>query len=188
MSTSEKVEEGEGERENPKQALHCQPRARCGAQSYEPQDHDLSQNQESDAQPTEASRCPRGTVFSVGARQLQKRGRGGVVVFHQPVRVCFPSSLSPGTVGKLLGPLPMHPAAEDNYGYDACAILCLPCVPNILVIATESGMLYHCVVLEGEEEDEQTVSQARVCVRVSGAACGSRAGENAQDARIFLYV
>ncbi|XP_031513161.1 nuclear pore complex protein Nup88 isoform X3 [Papio anubis] len=62
---------------------------------------------------------------------------------------------SPGTIGKLLGPLPMHPAAEDNYGYDACAILCLPCVPNILVIATESGMLYHCVVLEGEEEDDQ---------------------------------
>ncbi|XP_008854172.1 nuclear pore complex protein Nup88 [Nannospalax galili] len=65
-------------------------------------------------------------------------------------------SHSPGNIGKLLGPLPMHPAAEDNYGYDACAILCLPCVPNILVIATESGMLYHCVVLEGEEEDEQT--------------------------------
>lgn len=52
----------------------------------------------------------------------------------------------------------MHPAAEDNYGYDACAVLCLPCVPNILVIATESGMLYHCVVLDGEEDDEQVPS------------------------------
>lgn len=62
---------------------------------------------------------------------------------------------SAGSLGKLLGPLPMHPAAEDNYGYDACAVLCLPCVPNILVIATESGMLYHCVVLDGEEDDEQ---------------------------------
>ncbi|XP_075025052.1 nuclear pore complex protein Nup88 isoform X3 [Calonectris borealis] len=61
-----------------------------------------------------------------------------------------------GNLGKLLGPLPMHPAAEDNYGYDACAVLCLPCVPNILVIATESGMLYHCVVLDGEEDDEQS--------------------------------
>ena len=68
----------------------------------------------------------------------------------------FHSFFSPGSVGKLLGPLPMHPAAEDNYGYDACAVLCLPCDPNILVIATESGMLYHCVVLEGEEEDDQT--------------------------------
>ncbi|XP_075025051.1 nuclear pore complex protein Nup88 isoform X2 [Calonectris borealis] len=63
---------------------------------------------------------------------------------------------SAGNLGKLLGPLPMHPAAEDNYGYDACAVLCLPCVPNILVIATESGMLYHCVVLDGEEDDEQS--------------------------------
>ncbi|KAM4796589.1 nuclear pore complex protein Nup88 [Rhinophrynus dorsalis] len=62
---------------------------------------------------------------------------------------------SASNVGKLLGPLPMHPAAEDNYGYDACAVLCLPCVPNILIIATESGLLYHCVVLEGEDDDEQ---------------------------------
>ncbi|XP_075708980.1 nuclear pore complex protein Nup88 isoform X2 [Rhinoderma darwinii] len=63
---------------------------------------------------------------------------------------------SSSNVGRLLGPLPMHPAAEDNYGYDACSVLCLPCVPNILVIATESGLLYHCVVLEGEDDDEQT--------------------------------
>ncbi|XP_068173719.1 nucleoporin 88 [Antennarius striatus] len=57
-------------------------------------------------------------------------------------------------IGKPIGPLPMYPAAEDNYGYDACAILCLPCVPSILVIATETGTLYHCVVLESEEEEE----------------------------------
>ncbi|XP_075051059.1 nuclear pore complex protein Nup88 [Mixophyes fleayi] len=67
---------------------------------------------------------------------------------------------SHSNIGKLLGPLPMHPAAEDNYGYDACAVLCLPCVPNILVIATESGLLYHCVVLEGEEDDEQTSNKS----------------------------
>ncbi|KAG8001845.1 Nuclear pore complex protein Nup88 [Nibea albiflora] len=58
------------------------------------------------------------------------------------------------SLSKPVGPLPMYPAAEDNYGYDACAILCLPCVPSILVIATETGTLYHCVVLESEEEDE----------------------------------
>lgn len=65
---------------------------------------------------------------------------------------------SGGSLGKPVGPLPMHPAAEDNYGYDACAVLCLPCVPNILVIATESGTLYHCVVLEGEEEEDPALS------------------------------
>lgn len=57
-------------------------------------------------------------------------------------------------ISKPIGPLPMYPAAEDNYGYDACAILCLPCVPTVLVIATETGTLYHCVVLESEEEEE----------------------------------
>ncbi|MCI4394556.1 hypothetical protein PGIGA_G00170270 [Pangasianodon gigas] len=64
------------------------------------------------------------------------------------------TSLTYVNLGKLLGPLPMYPAAEDNYGYDACAVLCLPCVPNILVIATEAGILYHCVVLEAEEEED----------------------------------
>lgn len=66
----------------------------------------------------------------------------------------------------------MHPAAEDNYGYDACAILCLPCVPNILVIATESGMLYHCVVLEGEEDDDQTVSDRPVLLYLLSGVAG----------------
>ncbi|XP_034024401.1 nucleoporin 88 [Thalassophryne amazonica] len=56
------------------------------------------------------------------------------------------------SLSKPVGPLPMFPAAEDNYGYDACAIICLACVPSILVIATETGTLYHCVVLEEEEE------------------------------------
>uniref|UniRef100_A0A8C6SCM4 Nucleoporin 88 n=1 Tax=Neogobius melanostomus TaxID=47308 RepID=A0A8C6SCM4_9GOBI len=58
------------------------------------------------------------------------------------------------TLSKPAGPLPMYPAAEDNYGYDACSILCLPCEPSILIIATETGTLYHCVVLESEEEEE----------------------------------
>ncbi|XP_051515767.1 nucleoporin 88 isoform X2 [Myxocyprinus asiaticus] len=61
---------------------------------------------------------------------------------------------SVSNLGKPMGPLPMYPAAEDNYGYDACAVLCLSCVPNILVIATETGTLYHCVVLEAEEEED----------------------------------
>ncbi|XP_072677707.1 nuclear pore complex protein Nup88 isoform X1 [Canis lupus baileyi] len=104
-----------------------------------------------------------GPLSAVSKSMFGQKGKGDVVA--HPLYILYENgetfltylslAHSPGTVGKLLGPLPMHPAAEDNYGYDACAILCLPCVPNILVIATESGMLYHCVVLEGEEEDDQ---------------------------------
>ncbi|XP_069017236.1 nucleoporin 88 [Embiotoca jacksoni] len=68
--------------------------------------------------------------------------------------VSYTSQATGVSLSKPVGPLPMYPAAEDNYGYDACAILCLPCAPSILVIATETGTLYHCVVLESEEEEE----------------------------------
>ncbi|XP_019717065.1 nucleoporin 88 [Hippocampus comes] len=68
--------------------------------------------------------------------------------------LCHTSQVNMVSVSKRVGPLPMYPAAEDNYGYDACAILCLPCVPSILVIATETGTLYHCVVLESEDDDD----------------------------------
>ncbi|CAN9511631.1 unnamed protein product [Ophioblennius macclurei] len=73
--------------------------------------------------------------------------------------VSYVSQSNGVSLTKPAGPLPMHPAAEDNYGYDACAILCLPCVPSILVIATETGMLYHCVVMESEEEEESAAAE-----------------------------
>ena len=55
---------GEGqkkERQNPKQAPCHQHRARHGARTHELQDHDLSQNQQSDAQPAVPPRHPQVT-------------------------------------------------------------------------------------------------------------------------------
>ena len=51
----------ERERENSKQVPHCQCRAPCGARTHKPRDHDLSQNQELDAQSPEPPRCPAST-------------------------------------------------------------------------------------------------------------------------------
>ena len=60
----EKVSGGGGTgRENPKQAPHCQHRAWHGAQTHERTNHDLSRNQESDAQPTEPPKDPCFCVF-----------------------------------------------------------------------------------------------------------------------------
>ena len=47
-----------GERENPKQAQHCQHRAWRGARTHKPWDYDLSWNQELDVQWTEPPRQP----------------------------------------------------------------------------------------------------------------------------------
>ena len=50
--------EREGEREDPKQALHRKGGAQHRAQTHEPRDHDLSQNQESDTQPDWTTQAP----------------------------------------------------------------------------------------------------------------------------------
>ncbi|XP_072044690.1 nucleoporin 88-like [Amphiura filiformis] len=67
---------------------------------------------------------------------------------------------------KLQGPLTMQPAAEDNYGMDACSLLCLHSNPPVLVVATSSSALHHCVVLSSEErsETEDVTSDSQLSV------------------------
>ncbi|XP_044739035.1 nuclear pore complex protein Nup88 [Chrysoperla carnea] len=52
----------------------------------------------------------------------------------------------------LCGPLRMHPAADDNYGVDACAIICLQSNPPILAISTCTGTIYHAVILTENDD------------------------------------
>jgi len=64
----------------------------------------------------------------------------------------------------LFGPLRMYPAAEDNYGTDACSILCLETRPPVLVIATCEGKLHHCLLLNQPVDDgEDNDSISLVC-------------------------
>ena len=59
---------------------------------------------------------------------------------------------------KLQGPLTMHPPAEDNYGMDACSLLCLHSNPPVLVVATSSSVLHHCIVLTSQDGQDAEVS------------------------------
>ncbi|GAB1599612.1 nuclear pore complex protein Nup88-like [Argonauta hians] len=69
------------------------------------------------------------------------RGSGDVLVVYSDIT----SKVSPFSL--LSGPLLVHPPAEDNYGTDACSILCLRTTPPVVVIATNEGKLHHCIVL-----------------------------------------
>ena len=68
--------------------------------------------------------------------------------------MCFSTSLC----SPIIGPLHMYPPAEDNYGTDACSILLLSTVPQVVVIATHTGRLYHAVLLQTESEQIDSVS------------------------------
>lgn len=61
------------------------------------------------------------------------------------------TTLDPGKKSKFEGPLVMYPPADDNYGVEACSILVLDTVPNVVVVATSSGTLYHSVMLKIDE-------------------------------------
>ncbi|XP_078598858.1 nucleoporin 88-like [Branchiostoma floridae x Branchiostoma japonicum] len=83
----------------------------------------------------------------------------------------------------LQGPLTMHPPADDNYGIDACSILCLPCNPPLVVIATTTGRLYHCIVLQGEEEDDDRRSE----VSWTGSDVSTRDAQDMPEPSLYVY-
>ncbi len=57
----------------------------------------------------------------------------------------------------ILGPLMMCPPADDNYGLDACSIVCLNITPPVVVIATCEGKLHHCVIMQSEDGDDISI-------------------------------
>ncbi|XP_076808146.1 nucleoporin 88-like [Clavelina lepadiformis] len=56
--------------------------------------------------------------------------------------------------GVLHGPLIMLPSAEDNYGTESCSIRVMKSSPSVIVIATATGKLYHCIALWSNNFDE----------------------------------
>lgn len=69
------------------------------------------------------------------------RGNGDVILVHNSLENSYASR-------KIYGPLTMRPPAEDNYGVDASSLICLDTTPPILVIATSSMMIYHCIAMD----------------------------------------
>lgn len=74
---------------------------------------------------------------------VYSNSNGIICRFHSPIRFFY----------DFQGCLPVFPPAEDNYGVDSCTIICFPTNPIVVAIATCGGLIYHCVVLESEEDD-----------------------------------
>lgn len=96
------------------------------------------QDESSSARP---DNCPDRIVWPV----VILRGNGDVCIMK--------TSLVSGAVPKLEGPLPIYPPADDNYGVDACSILVMQTVPNIVIVATSSGTVYHSVLLRTPRDE-----------------------------------
>ncbi|XP_054168254.1 nucleoporin 88-like [Oppia nitens] len=73
------------------------------------------------------------------------RGNGDVLLVYSSFKYSYVSNT-------IFGPLTIRPPAEDNYGVDACSIICLDCVPPVLIIATSFGVLHHCIAIDSEDD------------------------------------
>lgn len=82
------------------------------------------------------------------------QGNGEILMFYTDIMSKNPKKYP------VTGPLLVHPPAEDNYGTDACSILCLHTTPPIIVMATCEGKLHHCIVLNETNNAEQPTSSS----------------------------
>lgn len=99
-------------------------------------------------------------------------GNGDVYILKTPLKKQkFQSS------HKLHGPLVMFPPAEDNYGYDACTILCLHSIPPTIIIATATGVIYHSLVLDNANSNVLQEDQTNL-----------HGNQNSEDCNEALYV
>lgn len=51
----------------------------------------------------------------------------------------------------------MYPPADDNYSEDACSILVLDTVPPSVIIASNFGELYNCLLLPAEYQNKVSI-------------------------------
>lgn len=56
----------------------------------------------------------------------------------------------------LQGPISMLPASFDNYGVDSCSILIIPSLPPTVVIAENSGNLFHGLLMDSDSTDNSS--------------------------------
>lgn len=73
------------------------------------------------------------------------RGNGTIVVLNAGLNSEHP---------RLQGPLTMIPSQKDNYGDDSCSLLVIPTLPTTLVIAENSGLLHHMIMIDAPAEDQ----------------------------------
>ncbi|XP_070498591.1 nuclear pore complex protein Nup88 [Chironomus tepperi] len=89
------------------------------------------------------------TVFSVPKRNAEQkkvewpivilRGNGTIYVMTAGLNTEKP---------RLQGPITVTPSQKDNYGDDSCSLLVIPTNPMTIVIAENSGILHHALLIE----------------------------------------
>ncbi|KAG5681118.1 hypothetical protein PVAND_010578 [Polypedilum vanderplanki] len=83
------------------------------------------------------------------------RGNGSVYVLTAGLNTEKP---------RLQGPLTMIPSQKDNYGDDSCSLIVIPTLPVTIVIAENSGVLHHALMLENQMNQDTFFDESTTLV------------------------
>lgn len=72
------------------------------------------------------------------------RGNGTIFVLNAGLNTPQP---------RIQGPLTVTPALKGNYGDDSCSLLVIPTLPATIVIAENTGIVHHALLIESSNED-----------------------------------
>lgn len=84
------------------------------------------------------------------------RGNGSIFVLNAGLDTDKP---------RLQGPLSMIPSRRDNYGVDSCSLLVIPTLPPTIVIAENSGVLHHALMIESPPCEESSFDETKTVLR-----------------------
>lgn len=66
---------------------------------------------------------------------------------------------------RLQGPLTVFPAQNTNYGDDSCSLLVIPTLPLTVVIAENSGILHHALLVESASFEELSMNETKTVLK-----------------------
>ncbi|XP_053635741.2 nucleoporin 88 [Cherax quadricarinatus] len=130
--------------------------------------------------PNEPVMCPSGNPVSNGIIEnlidLENGKRQKFLGLQWPVFILYGNgeiyfvitnlSTTRPALHRLFGPLSMIPACDDNYGLDSCSLLVLQSSPPVLVIATTTGQLHHCIVIDSDVNEDESLSSIATSVKL----------------------
>lgn len=106
------------------------------------------------------------SVFSISKRNAeQKKVEWPIIILRGNGTVYLMMASLNTEKPRLQGPITMIPSQNDNYGDDSCSLLVIPTNPMTIVIAENSGILHHALLIENPQNTEMSFNDTKTVLQ-----------------------
>lgn len=106
------------------------------------------------------------SIFSISKRNIeQKKVEWPIVILRGNGTIYLMMASLNTEKPRLQGPITMIPSQNDNYGDDSCSLLVIPTNPMTIVIAENSGILHHALLIENPQNNEMSFNDTKTVLQ-----------------------